>query len=146
MSGSGTVNLTGYSGRLGQWRNTIGLPWEYFAIRGCFLDCRSPLVISATSTWGIRVNVLTESHDISGGPGKVGPVVSRPVYVEDGAWIGSYSQLIGCRIGVGAIVAAGTVVRCQDVGPGVMVAGNPARVIARFDGAEWVYDYDRELM
>jgi acetyltransferase-like isoleucine patch superfamily enzyme len=132
---------------LGAWQETIGLPWEYFAIRGCFLDCRSPLVISPKSAWGIKVQILTESHDISRGPGTLGIVVPRPVYVEDGAWIGSYSLLIGCRIGAGAIVAAGTVVRCQDVGPGVMVAGNPAQVIARWDGAAWVYaGFDRMLV
>jgi len=36
-------------------------------------------------------------------------------------------------------VAAGTVVRGQDVAPGLMVAGNPARVIARWTGEQWEY-------
>jgi maltose O-acetyltransferase len=86
------------------------------------------------------VKVLTESHDTSGGPGVLGPVVARGVTVDSGAWIGSFSVLIGCHIGEGAVVAAGTVVRCQDVAPGVMVAGNPARVVARWDGEAWVLE------
>jgi maltose O-acetyltransferase len=97
------------------------------------------LEIDAGTIWGLFVRVLTESHDISFGPGVVGPVVPRGVYVEKGAWIGSEALLVGCRIGEGAIVAAGTVVRCQDVAPGVMVAGNPARVIARWYSGQWVY-------
>ena len=35
------------------------------------------------------------------------------------------------------LVAAGTVVRGQNVAPYTMVAGNPARVIARWDGEKW---------
>lgn len=133
------MNLSQFAARMGEWPKTIGLPWEYFSMRGCVLDCRGPIEISAGSVWGFGVRVLTESHDISYGPGVVGPVIARSVYVEPGAWIGSYALLVGCRIGAGAIVAAGTVVRCQDVAPGVMVAGNPARVIARRIGKQWVY-------
>jgi maltose O-acetyltransferase len=103
------------------------------------LDCRGPIEIDASSAWGFGVRVLTESHDIKEGPSILGKVIPRGVYVEKSTWIGSYALLVGCRIGAGAIVAAGTVVRCQDVAPGVMVAGNPARVIARWIGKQWVY-------
>lgn len=133
------MNLSAFAARLGDWPSTIGLPWEYFARRGCFLDCRGPLTIAADSVWGFGVRALTESHDSSQGPGKVGAVVPYPVVVEAGAWIGSGVLLAGCQIGAGSIVAAGSVVRGQTVAPGVMVAGNPARVIARWDGAKWIY-------
>jgi acetyltransferase-like isoleucine patch superfamily enzyme len=66
-------------------------------------------------------------------------VVAYGVIVQDGAWIGSTSLLMGCTIGAGAIVAAGSVVRGQVIEPGIMVAGNPARVIARWDGTRWNY-------
>lgn len=133
------MNLNAFAARLGEWPSTIGLPWEFFAVRGCFLDCRGPLIIDADSFWGISITVLTESHDMHAGPGVLGKVVPRGVTVEKGAWIGSKALLLGCRIGAGAVVAAGSVVRCQDVAPGVMVAGNPARVIARWVGSRWVY-------
>ena len=136
------MNLNQFAAHMGEWPKTIGLSWEYFAIRGCVLDCRGPIEIDKGSTWGFGVRVLTESHDISFGPGVLGPVIARGVYVEPGAWIGSYALLVGCRIGAGAIVASGTVVRCQNVAPGVMVAGNPARVIARWDGKQWAYIVD----
>lgn len=145
------MNLAKFSAWLGAWPATVGLPWSYFELRGCFIDCRGPLVIDATSSWGVLVKVLTKSHDIAGGPGVMGKVVDYGVTVGRGAWIGSEALLCGCTIGEGAIVAAGTVVRGQSVAPGVMVAGNPARVIARWNGAEWVYlapgksGYSREL-
>lgn len=91
------MNLSAFSWRLGEWPATIGLPWEYFARRGCSLDCRGPLVIDGTSNWGLGVMVLTESHDISAGPGNLGPVVPRGVQVDAGAWICSYSLLVGCH-------------------------------------------------
>jgi len=125
-------------GCIGNLPETVELPWGYFESRGCFLDCRGPLIISAKSTWGFFIRVLTESHDIGDWP-SFGRAIPYGVTVEDGAWIGSGSLLAGCLIGVGAIVAAGSVVRGQMVAPGVMVAGNPARVIAQRDGKTWLY-------
>jgi len=136
---------------MGTWPSTVGLPKQYFNKRACFIDCRGPLVIDKTSKWGFRVTVLTESHNIEAGPGNLGAVVPYGVTVGAGAWIGSQALLAGCSIGAGAIVAAGTVVRGQTVAPNVMVAGNPARVIARWEGNKWEYlpavhcHYEREL-
>ena len=52
-----------------------------------------------------------------------------PTVVRRGASIGSGSTILcGVEIGEGAIVGAGSVVT-KDVGPGTIVAGNPARVL-----------------
>jgi acetyltransferase-like isoleucine patch superfamily enzyme len=56
------------------------------------------------------------------------PLVSRPVVIEDDAWIGIGAIVLkGVRIGRGARVAAGAVVTA-DVPPGAYAAGNPATV------------------
>jgi acetyltransferase-like isoleucine patch superfamily enzyme len=56
------------------------------------------------------------------------PLVSRPVVIEDDAWIGIGAIVLkGVRIGRGARVAAGAVVT-RDVPDGATVAGNPARL------------------
>lgn len=55
--------------------------------------------------------------------------VGVPVVIGDHVWIGSKSVILkGVNIGNGAIVAAGSVVT-RDIAAGVMVAGNPAKVI-----------------
>ena len=115
----------------GAWPDTMGHPRRYFQIRGCVIDCRGPVVIHPDARVALCVTILTQSHDISHWP-ELGPVVPRPVIIDKDAWIGSGSILCGCHIGEGAIVAAGTVVRGQNVAPRTMVAGNPARVIARW--------------
>lgn len=65
--------------------------------------------------------------------GVVEPASAVPVIVEDDVLIGANAVVIeGCRIGRGSVVAAGAVVT-QDVPPGTVVAGCPARVIKEKD-------------
>ncbi len=61
--------------------------------------------------------------------GVIEPPSAQPVIVEDDVVIGANAVVLeGCRIGKGAVVAAGAVV-VDDVPPGVVVAGVPARII-----------------
>ena len=50
--------------------------------------------------------------------------------VEDGVSIGSNATILPVRIGAGSVVGAGAVVT-KDVPSGVVVAGNPARIMHR---------------
>lgn len=57
------------------------------------------------------------------------------IVIEDDVWIGAHATVLdGCRVGRGAVVAAGAVVT-KDVPPYTVVAGCPARAI-RERGAE----------
>lgn len=58
----------------------------------------------------------------------------RDVEIGDGAWIGSHATIVGCRVGAGAVVGAGSVV-LHDVPDYAIAAGAPARVIGRREGA-----------
>lgn len=61
--------------------------------------------------------------------GVIEPPNAKPVVVEDGVVIGANAVVLeGCHVGKGAVVAAGAVV-IEDVPPGSVVAGIPARVI-----------------
>ena len=61
--------------------------------------------------------------------GVVEPPSATPVVVEDNVLIGANAVVIeGVRIGEGSVVAAGSVV-IEDVAPGMVVAGVPARVV-----------------
>jgi acetyltransferase-like isoleucine patch superfamily enzyme len=64
------------------------------------------------------------------------PVVStKPVIIEDDAWIGIGAIILkGVRVGCGAKIAAGAVVT-KDVPAGAVVSGNPARNVSTAESA-----------
>ncbi len=127
----------------GAWPSTVGHAEHFFSERHINLDCRGPLTISSESNWGFYVTVITLSHTLKNGGTSFSIARNRPVIVDRLAWICSGALLYNCHIGEGAVVAAGTVVRSQEVKPWVMVAGNPAKVIARFVDGAWQYLSDQ---
>ena len=55
--------------------------------------------------------------------------IFSPVVIEDGVWIGAGAIILaGVTVGKKSVVAAGSVVT-KDVPPGVVVAGNPAKIL-----------------
>ena len=61
------------------------------------------------------------------------PGRAQPVVIEDNVWIGGQvSVLPGARIGRDTVVGIHAVV-FDDIPPGVIVGGNPARVLRRLD-------------
>ena len=84
---------------------------------------------------GGRATVGNNCHIGAGAvlAGVVEPASATPVIVEDGVMIGANAVVLeGCRIGEGSVVAAGAIV-VEDVPPGVVVAGAPARIIKQKD-------------
>ena len=61
---------------------------------------------------------------------------NAPVTIGDDVFIGMHATILkGVSIGDGAVIGAGSVVT-REVPPGVIVAGNPARVIRRISSAD----------
>lgn len=71
---------------------------------------------------------LTDYVDI-----KLPQHISSPVVIEDGVWIGAGAIILaGITVGKKSVVAAGSVVT-KDVPPGVVVAGNPAKILRKLN-------------
>ena len=80
-----------------------------------------------------RVSFLCATHEFGELKHRAGADVTKNIVVGDGVWIGANSTILpGVSIGDGSVVGAGSVVT-KDVGPNVVVAGNPARVLKRFE-------------
>lgn|SRR5574339_170731 len=113
---------------------------DYFLQRDCWVDCRAEdcLWIDGGAHIGWCNTLITLSHDISNPPNYMG-LTKRKIIIEKNAFIFGFSILYNCHIKEGAVVAAGSVVRSMTVEPYTMVAGNPAKVIKKFnfDTRKW---------
>lgn len=120
---------------MGDFRNQphCELDKEYFEQRDSFVDCREAdcLWISREANIGWNNVFITQTHNTN--PGMFGELQGRKIIIEKKAFITSFCILYNCRIGEGAVVAIGSVVRSQQVPPWTMVAGNPSVPIKRFD-------------
>ncbi|MGE0014798.1 MAG: sugar O-acetyltransferase [Candidatus Methanomethylophilaceae archaeon] len=93
-----------------------------------FLDSNS-ITLGDYVMVGPNVTIITPDHSRDPQRRRAVGTVSRPVVIEDDAWIGAGSIILpGITVGKGSIVGAGSVVT-RDVTAGTTVAGNPARPI-----------------
>jgi maltose O-acetyltransferase len=93
---------------------------------GVVLDGRGGLRIGSKVNVSPEALILTAEHDPRS-PGFVG--VESEVVIGDRVWIATRAIVLpGSRVGEGAVVAAGAVVR-GEVEPWTIVAGNPARQV-----------------
>jgi maltose O-acetyltransferase len=96
---------------------------------GCVFDLSDRIVIGERSGLGQEVMILTSTHVIGSSLCRFGDLVTKPVTIGSGVWLGARCTILpGVTIGSGAIVAAGSVVQ-RDVAPNTLVGGVPARVI-----------------
>ena len=92
-------------------------------------------MIDMGAVLGGRATIGSRCHIGAGAvlAGVVEPASAVPVVVEDGVLIGANAVVIeGVRIGRDSVIAAGSVV-IEDVPPGVVAAGVPARVVKKKD-------------
>jgi acetyltransferase-like isoleucine patch superfamily enzyme len=121
INGGGTVEVGAHSLLNGCWiqarqRVSVG-EWTLLS------DCG----ITDTDHHNLPPNVR---HD------RPGPRVTAPVRLGRNVWIGAGALLLkGADVGEDSVVGAGSVLR-GTVPAGVLVAGNPAEVIKKFDESE----------
>ncbi len=93
-----------------------------------YTHLEAPIVVGSNCDIGPAVEFITGGHAIGTSSRRAGQGTAKPIFIDDGCWIGAGSRLLGgVNIGSGSVVAAGSVVIC-DVPPNVLVAGVPAVV------------------
>ncbi|CAK7215638.1 hypothetical protein SBRCBS47491_002548 [Sporothrix bragantina] len=109
--------------------------------KGVYVNANSTWIDTVPITIGARTLIGPSCSFYSGGhplDGKVrngikGPEFGKPIVIGEDCWIGGNVTIIpGVTIGAGSTVGGGSVVT-KDVPPGVVVAGNPARVIRKIE-------------
>jgi maltose O-acetyltransferase len=102
---------------------------DCFINRNCYFDLQATVTIGDGVTIGHGTTVITSHHEIGPSRARAGEVVSKPVVIKDGTWIGANVTIMpGLTIGCGAVVGAGAVV-IHDVEDDTCVVGVPARSI-----------------
>ena len=107
------------------WRLAVG---DYCWIgKGAWIDNLADVQLGSHVCVSQQVYICTGSHDRNR---PSFDLITRPVEVGNGAWLGTRSLLLGgVLVGANAVVAAGSVVR-KDVPADAVVGGNPARPLA----------------
>ena len=107
--------------------------------KDCFIDTRywgnEPYLITIGNNVAVTGGVRIHTHGGARVARRQFPNfdVFGKVVIEDWAYIGSCAQIMpGVTIGQGSMVAAGSIVT-KSVPPGMVVAGNPAKVICKVD-------------
>jgi serine O-acetyltransferase len=122
---------------------TLGVDIHPAARVGCgiMLDHATGIVVGETAVIEDDVSML---HSVTlGGSGKQSG--DRHPKIRRGVLLAAGCTIIGnIEVGAGAKVGAGSVV-LHDVPPGVTVAGVPARIVGRSDGALPAHEMDQSL-
>ena len=92
--------------------------------QGVWIDNLADVRLGSHVCVSQQVYICTGSHDYRK---RTFDLVTRPVEVGNGAWLGARALILGgVSVGANAVVAAGSVVT-KDVPAAAVVAGNPAR-------------------
>lgn len=112
-----------------RWLAGMDLPHQVSLGSGIRIDHGWSVVINKASRIGSNVTLF---HGVTlGQRDRVLSDGSRRTFypvIEDNVWIGPHAIIAGARIGAGARIAGGALVT-DDVPPGSLVVGNPARIV-----------------
>lgn len=112
-----------------EFGRNIHLGSHFFANFDCVMLDGAPITIGDNVLLGPKVGLYTSNHALDPRERADGACRARPITIGDDVWIGgNVTVLPGVTIGSGSVVGGGSVVT-RSIPPGVIAAGNPARVI-----------------
>ena len=120
---SGTL-VTGRALRLGR---------DTFVNGDCLIDAHGAIDVGDEVHIAHRVQVLTEDHEPGTPARRAGEMVTRPVTIGSGAWIGAGAILLpGTEVGEGCVVGAGAVAS-GVLEPHTLYGGVPAKPLRELE-------------
>jgi acetyltransferase-like isoleucine patch superfamily enzyme len=118
-------------------RNAQLIIGDHFAMSGGCICVAEKVMIGNNVAVGANTTIVdTDFHPLSSSLRAINPqdAETKPVIIKDEVFIGMYCLILkGITIGKGSVIGAGSIV-AKDVPPGVIVAGNPARIIREIEG------------
>lgn len=107
-----------------------------FGMTGGSIVCEERVMIGNRVFMGANTIISdTDFHPLDSSKRISHPLdgATAPVKIEDDVFIGMNTLILkGCVLGSGSVIGAGSVVT-RDIPPGVIAAGNPARVIRKLE-------------
>ena len=111
----------------------IHLGENFYANFDCVILDVCPVTIGGNCLIGPGVHIYTATHPLKSSERLAGLEYGKPVTIGNNVWIGGRAVINpGVTIGNDVVVAAGSVVT-KDVPDGVVVGGNPARVLQEME-------------
>ena len=109
----------------------IFLGADIYIAPGCWFMAGDPIRVGDQVLFGPYCAVVSSEHTFLQDSFRFGKPVHAPIQIDKGCWIAAHVVITaGCMIGEQSLVAAGAVVT-QNIPPGVLAGGLPARVIHR---------------
>jgi acetyltransferase-like isoleucine patch superfamily enzyme len=100
-----------------------------FISRDMVMDPTDAISIGDNVYLGPEVSFITATHEIAGPGQRAGALISGPIRIGNGVWIGSRATILpGVCVGNGAVVGAAALVT-RDVPANAVVGGVPARTL-----------------
>lgn len=96
-----------------------------------YVDASDHVTIGSRTAIAPRVRILTATHEIGPHEMRAGQMVTHPVMIGDGVWIGADTTILpGVTVGDGAVIGAGSLVT-RDCEPDAVYVGRPATLLRR---------------
>lgn len=102
-----------------------------FSISGhCYFQSINGIQLGKNCLFAAGVKLISSNHSISDFHQAV---ASPPIIIGDDCWLGANVIILpGVQIGNGCVIGAGSIVT-KSFGDGLVIAGNPAKILKRID-------------